>query len=150
MLYEISEKTIRLEEAGRKIIKFNLGDPDQPTPIEIIEAAFEAMKKGETKYSSASGDKELREALAEIHKVEKENIVITPGSKWAIFAVLYLLLDRGNSVIIPSPHWTAYELAAKSLGANVKLIKTRLESNWEVDVESLGALIDDKTRLIII
>jgi aspartate/methionine/tyrosine aminotransferase len=44
MLYEISEKTMRLESEGKKITKFNLGDPDQPTPNEIIEAAFEAMK----------------------------------------------------------------------------------------------------------
>lgn len=150
MLYEINEKIIKLEKAGMKIIKFNLGDPDQQTPTEIIEAAFEAMKKGKTKYASAAGEKELREALAEIHGVDADNVVITPGSKWAIFAVMYLLLERGDNVIIPSPHWTAYDLTAKSLAADVKLIKTRLESNWELNVENLEAFIDNKTKLIIL
>jgi len=149
MLYEINEKIIRLEREGRKIIKFNLGDPDQQTPMEIIEAAFEAMKKGKTKYASAAGEAKLREALAEIHGVDADNIVITPGSKWAVFATMYLLLDKGDNVIIPSPHWTAYDLAAKSLGVDVKLIKTKLESNWEVNIEELEKLIDDKTKLII-
>ena len=51
MLYEISEKAIQLENQGKSIIKFNLGDPDLPTPPEIIEAAYEAMKQGKTKYS---------------------------------------------------------------------------------------------------
>ena len=53
MLYEISEKAIKLENQGKEIIKFNLGDPDLPTPPEIIEAAYEAMKQGKTKYSSS-------------------------------------------------------------------------------------------------
>ncbi len=150
MLYEISEKVIKLENEGKKIIKFNLGDPDQPTSIEIIEAAYEAMKKGETKYSSAAGEKKLRETLSEIHGVSADNIVITAGSKWAIFAAMYLLLKKGENVIIPTPHWTAYDLTAKSLGAEIKLLRTELESDWKIDLEKLEKLIDDKTRLIIL
>jgi len=150
MLYEISEKVIRLENEGKKIIKFNLGDPDQPTPNEIIEAACEAMKKGKTKYSSSAGEKPLREALANIHGVSVDNVVITAGSKWAIFAIMYLLLKKGENVIIPTPHWTAYELTAKSLGIETKFLRTELESNWNIDPEKLDALIDDKTRLIVL
>lgn len=150
MLYEINEKVIRLEKEGRKIIKFNLGDPDQPTPMEIIEAAFEAMKDGKTKYASAAGEKELREALAEIHEVSADNIVVTPGSKWAIFSVMYLLLEKGDNLIIPSPHWTAYDLAAKSLGAEVRILKTNLESGWKLNPETLEKLIDERTKLIIL
>jgi aspartate aminotransferase len=150
MLYEISEKVIKLENEGKKIIKFNLGDPDQPTPIEIIEAAYEAMKKGKTKYSSSAGEKKLRETLASIHGVSADNVVITAGSKWAIFAAMYLLLKNGENVIIPTPHWTAYDLTAKSLGAEIKLLRTELESDWRIDLEKLEALIDERTRLIIL
>ncbi|MEM2937210.1 MAG: pyridoxal phosphate-dependent aminotransferase [Candidatus Bathyarchaeia archaeon] len=150
MLYEISEKVIKLENEGKKIIKFNLGDPDQPTPKEIIEAAYEAMKKGKTKYSSSSGEKPLREALASLHGVSADNVVITAGSKWGIFAVMYLLLKKEGNVIIPTPHWTAYDLTAKSLGAEIKFLRTELETDWKIDPEKLEALIDDKTRLIIL
>ena len=150
MLYEISEKAIQLENEGKKIIKFNLGDPDQPTPHEIIEAAFEAMKQGKTKYSSSAGERKLREELASIHNVSADNVVITAGSKWAIFSIMFLFLKKGGNVVIPSPHWTSYELTAKSLGAEIRFLKTDIDSNWKIDVEKLRDLIDQKTRLVIL
>lgn len=150
MLYEISEKIMRLESEGKKIIKFNLGDPDQPTPNEIIEAAFEAMKQGKTKYSSSAGEKKLREELARAHKVSAENVVVTTGSKWAIFSVMYLLLKRGDNVVIPTPYWTAYELTAKSLGVEPRFLRTEVGSNWKIDIEKLKGLIDRRTRLLIL
>jgi aspartate aminotransferase len=150
MLYEISEKAMQLENQGKKIIKFNLGDPDLPTPPEIIEAAYEAMKQGKTKYSSAAGEKELREELARIHGVSADNVVVTTGSKWAVFSLLFLLLKCGENVVVPSPHWTSYELAAKKVGAEIRFLRGNLESNWKIDVEKLEALIDEKTRMIIL
>jgi aspartate aminotransferase len=60
------------------------------------------------------------------------------------------LLEKGGNVIISSLHWTAYGLTAKSLSADAKLIKTRLESNWEVNVEDLKRLFDTKTKLRIL
>ncbi len=150
MLYEISEKAIQLENEGKKIIKFNLGDPDQSTPHEIIEAAFEAMKQGKTKYSSSAGERKLREELASIHDVSANNVVITAGSKWAIFSIMFLFLKKGGNVVIPTPHWTSYELTAKSLGAEIRFLKTDIDSNWKIDVEKLRDLIDQKTRLVIL
>jgi len=150
MLYEISQRAMELESEGKKIVKFNLGDPDQPTPKEIVEAAFEAVKQGKTKYSFYAGEKTLREKLANIHKVSAENVVIIPGSKWAFFSVLYLLLKKGENVVIPTPYWTAYELAAKSLGVETRLLRTEIDSNWRIDTEKLGNLIDEKTRLLIL
>jgi len=149
-LYEISEKAIQLENEGKKIIKFNLGDPDQPTPHEIIEAAFEAMKQGKTKYSSSAGERKLREEIASIHDVSVDNVVITAGSKWAIFSIMFLFLKKGGNVVIPTPHWTSYELTAKSLGAEIRFLKTDINANWKIDVEKLGDSIDQKTRLIIL
>ena len=150
MLYEISEKAIQLENQGKEIIKFNLGDPDLPTPPEIIEAAYEAMKQGKTKYSSAAGEKVLREELAKIHGVSVDNVVITTGSKWGIFSLLFLSLKPGENVVVPSPHWTSYALGAKKLGAEIRLLKRELESDWKVDPQKLEELIDDKTRMIIL
>ncbi|MEM3550429.1 MAG: pyridoxal phosphate-dependent aminotransferase [Candidatus Bathyarchaeia archaeon] len=150
MLYEIREKVIKLENEGKKIIKFNVGDPDLPTPKEIIEAAYESLKKGKTKYSSSAGEKTLREALADIYNVSVDNVVISGGSKWAIFATMYLMLKKGGNVIIPTPHWTTYELIAKTLGAEAKFLRTSLESGWNIDLGELEKLIDDKTRLIVL
>ena len=150
MLYEINEKALKLESEGKKIIRLNIGDPDLETPIEIVEAAYAAMKQGKTKYSSSYGEKKLREKLAEIHGVSADNVVITPGSKWGVFATMFLLLKGGGNVIIPTPYWTAYELIAQSLGAKTKLLKTELEDNWRVDLDKLEDLIDRETRMIIL
>ncbi|MGQ9551016.1 MAG: pyridoxal phosphate-dependent aminotransferase [Candidatus Bathycorpusculaceae bacterium] len=150
MLYEINEKAIKLENEGKKIIKLNIGDPDLETPQEIVEAAYEAMKEGKTKYASSLGEKSLREELASIHGVSEDEVVITPGSKWGIFSVMYSLLKDGGNVVIPTPYWTAYELTAKSLKAETRFLKTELGSDWKIEPERLEALVDQKTRAMIL
>jgi aspartate aminotransferase len=150
VLYEINEKAIRLENQGKKIIRLNLGDPDLATPNEIIEAAYESMKAGKTKYSSSYGETNLRERLAELHGVKAENVVITPGSKWGIFATMYLMMKTRGNIVIPTPYWTAYELIAKSLGVQTKLLRTEMEDGWKVDLDKLEAMIDKNTRMIIL
>ena len=150
MLYEINEKAIRLENEGKKIIKLNIGDPDLETPREIIDAAYESMKRGKTKYGSSYGEQALREKLAGIHGVSVDNVVLTPGSKWGIFSLMYLLLKGGGNVVVPTPYWTAYELTAQTLGAKTRLLKTELDDNWRIDVEKLERLIDENTRMIIL
>jgi len=150
MLYEINEKALKLESEGKKMIRLNIGDPDLSTSNEIVEAAYEAMKKGKTKYSSSYGETKLREKLAEIHHVSPDQVVITPGSKWGVFATMYLALRDGGNVIVPTPYWTAYELTAKSLGAKTKLLRTEFDSQWQIDLEKLEDLIDGETRMIIL
>src|SRR4030066_1123170 len=150
MLYEINEKALKLESQGKKIIKLNLGDPDLATPNEIIEAAYDALKRGKTKYSSSYGELPLREKLAKIHGVSADNVVITPGSKWGVFSTMYLMLKGGGNVIIPTPYWTAYDLIAKTVGVETRLLKTELEDSWRIDLDKLEKLIDDKTRMIIL
>ncbi|KON32430.1 hypothetical protein AC478_00190, partial [miscellaneous Crenarchaeota group-1 archaeon SG8-32-3] len=150
MLYEINEKALKLQNEGKKVIRLNIGDPDLQTPPEIIEAAYDAMKRGKTKYSSAYGEKSLREKLASIHKVYTDNVIMTPGSKFGVFSVMYLLLKNGGNVVIPTPYWTAYALTAKTLGAETKLVKTELDSKWKIDLETLENSIDKDTRMIIL
>ena len=150
MLYEINEKALKLESEGKKIIRLNLGDPDMATPPEIVEAAYAAMKAGKTKYSSSYGELKLRQKIAEFHGVKAENVVITPGSKWAIFSTMFLTMQKGGNVIIPTPYWTAYDLIAKSIGAQTKLLKTEMETGWKVDLDQLESLVDSETRMIIL
>jgi aspartate aminotransferase len=150
MLYEINEKALKLESEGKKIIRLNLGDPDMATPPEIVEAAYASMKAGKTKYSSSYGELRLRQKIAEVHGVKAENVVITPGSKWAIFSTMFLTLRNGGNVIIPTPYWTAYDLIAKSFGAKTKLLRTEMETGWKVDLEKLESLIDKETKMIIL
>ncbi len=108
------------------------------------------MKAGKTKYSSSYGELKLRQKIAEVHGVKAENVVITPGSKWGIFATMFLMLKSGGNVIIPTPYWTAYDLIAKSFGAKTKLLRTEMEDGWKVDLDKLESLIDKDTKMIIL
>jgi aspartate/methionine/tyrosine aminotransferase len=101
MLYEINEKALKLESEGKKIIRLNMGDPDLATPPEIVEAAYASMKAGRTKYSSSYGELNLRQKIAELHGVKTENVVITPGSKWAIFSTMFLMLKTAATSSFP-------------------------------------------------
>jgi aspartate aminotransferase len=150
MLYEITEKALKLEAEGKRIIKLNIGDPDQPTPSTIIRAAWNAMKSGRTKYSSAFGEKKLRAQLASIHGVSPENVIIAPGSKWAIYSAMCLLLKDGGNVVLLSPYWTAYWLIAKNLGAEIRVLKTEIDSDWRIDTAKFESLLDQNTRLIVL
>jgi aspartate aminotransferase len=150
MLYEIAEKVIKLQNQGRKIIKFNVGDPDQATNEEIVDTAFKAMKAGKTKYGSSSGERMLREKLAEIYNVKAENVTIMPGSKWAVFSSLFIMLKKGDNIVLPSPHWNAYSLMAQQMGMETRLLKCELKSDWEIDVDKMNDLIDERTRMIIL
>jgi aspartate aminotransferase len=150
MLYEINEKALKLESEGKKIIRLNLGDPDLATPPEIVEAAYASMKAGKTKYSSSYGELNLRQKIAELHGVKTENVVITPGSKWGIFATMFLMLKNSGNVIIPTPYWTAYDLIARSFGAKTKLLRTEMENGWKIDLGKLENLIDEETKMIIL
>ncbi len=150
MLYEINEKALKLESEGKKIIRLNLGDPDMATPTEIVEAAYASMKAGKTKYSSSYGELTLRGEIAKVHGVKAENVVITPGSKWGIFATMFLTMKGGGNVIIPTPYWTAYDLIAKTLGAKTKLLRTEMEDGWNVNISKLESLIDSETKMIIL
>lgn len=150
MLYKIAERVIELEKQGRKIIRFNVGDPDQRTSPEIIKASLEAMQKGETRYGSSGGEKLLREKIAQLYNKEPENIVITPGAKWAIFSVMNLLLEKGENIVLPAPYWTSYKLIAERIGLEVKILKTDLDSGWNFGVEQVEELIDKNTRMIVL
>jgi aspartate aminotransferase len=150
MLYEIAEKVIELQNQGKKIIKFNVGDPDQSTNEEIVETALKAMREGKTKYGSSSGERVLRERLAKIYNVEADNVIITPGSKWAVFSSMFISLKKGDNIILPSPYWNAYELMAKQIGIETRLIKCELKSDWRIDLAKITNLIDKNTKMIIL
>ncbi len=150
MLYQIHEKVKKLEQEGKKIIRLNVGDPDQRTDDRIIQACLKSMQSGRTKYGSAAGEFSLRQKLAQEHNVEMENVVITPGSKWSVFAAMHATLKKGDNIIIPAPYWTAYELIAKDLGIEIKIIRTELEDGWQIDVDKLEKMIDKNTKMIIL
>ncbi len=148
MLYEFFEKVYALEKQGKGIIKLNVGEPDWKPSKQAVRTANEALRNGKTNYGSAAGEMQLREKLAELHGCKPSNIVITPGSKFGIHTLLMLSLSKGDSITFFSPHWTAYELMCKSLGAEPRIVKLSLEDKWKADVSKID--ISERTKFIIL
>ena len=148
-LYSISESVQKMKAEGKRVIEFNVGDPDQRLDRRISAALTKSIDEGETHYSSAFGIPELRKGIAETYRTTPDHVFVSPGSKTAIFLAMKVLLRPGDNVVIPTPSWSAYELIARDFGADSRLLPT-LHPDWRIDADGLGKSVDEKTKLVIL
>ncbi|AAM24436.1 aspartate aminotransferase [Caldanaerobacter subterraneus subsp. tengcongensis MB4] len=156
MTLEITAKARQLKAEGVDVIDFGVGEPDFDTPDYIKEAAIEAIKKGYTKYTPASGILELKKAICEKLKrenglfYEPEQIVVSNGAKHSIYNALSAILNPGDEVIIPVPYWLSYpEMVRLAYGKPV-FVQTKEENNFKITAEELTAAINPKTKALIL
>lgn len=150
ILYKMSERIFELEKQGVKVTRLNIGDPGLVTPEALTEACISAIKAGKTKYASAQGEKELLDEIASLQGCSAKNVVATPGSKWACFALLQTTLNKGDNIVCPTPYWATFSDMANQFGAAAKLLKAEFEERWQFDAEKLKELVDKKTKIIIL
>ncbi|AHF79885.1 pyridoxal phosphate-dependent aminotransferase [Thermococcus paralvinellae] len=115
-------------------IRLDAGQPDINVDERIIEEAVSSLKRGETGYTKTPGLDELREKIAEVEGVEKENVIVGNGSKILIASQIL----RARRIGVISPYWQAYESIAKAFGKEVKIFKTSLEDGWKPKIERLN------------
>lgn len=152
----ISAKANKLNELGRDIINFSAGEPDFNTPEHIKKAAIEAINDNFTKYTPGEGLEELRKAVCK--KLKNDNnldynfnqVVITNGTKQAIFNALAAISDIGDEIIIPAPYWASYPEIVKLTGGTPVIIYTQKEACFKVTVNQLKEHLTDKTKAIIL
>lgn len=112
----VSQKARALKAQGRSIIDLGAGEPDFDTPVFIRAAAQRALDEGATKYTAVEGILPLRQAIADSHNaatpcaqpVAPGDVVVTTGSKQALFNACFALFSPGDEVLIPTPAWTSY------------------------------------------
>jgi len=145
-------KAKALEEEGKKIIHLEVGEPDFKPPEEVKTALAEVYDKGYGKYGPAKGITELRMALAgrDGIKVSKENIMVCPGARFAVYLAITTLLNPGDEIIVIEPAWPAYKDCALNAGIKVRTIKTTLETKWEPSIEQINNAINENTKMIVI
>lgn len=119
----VSTMAKELKREGKDVVDMSVGEPDFPTPDFIIEAAYKAMKEGKVFYTPTKGVPELIDAIVEKLRNENgidvgpENIIVTPGAKYAIFEAMMCLLQEGDEVILLDPSWVSYEACILMAGA---------------------------------
>jgi len=149
-------KAKALEEEGKKIIHLEVGEPDFKPPEEVKTALAEVYDTGYGKYGPAKGITELREALAKSTwagdetECTKENIMICPGARFAVYLAITTLLNPGDEIIVIEPAWPAYKDCALNAGIKVRTIKTTLETKWEPSIDQINNAINENTKMIVL
>lgn len=154
--FEVLNKARALERQGKNIIHLEIGEPDFDTPRNVVEAGVDALRKGWTHYGPSAGLPELRQTIAESVsqtrgvKVTSQEVVVVPGGKPIIFFAVLALIDEGDEVIYPNPGFPIYESMVNYVGGRAVPIRLREERDFSLDIDELAALINDRTRLIIL
>jgi len=154
--FEVLNKARALERQGKSIVHLEIGEPDFDTPLNVIDAGVDALRKGWTHYGPSAGLPELRQALAEYvsrtrgMKVTPDEVVVVPGGKPIIFFTILALVDDGDEVIYPNPGFPIYESMIHYVGGRAVPVHIKEERDFSLDVDELAALITDRTRLLIL
>ncbi len=152
----ITSKAKKLKAEGRDIVSFGAGEPDFDTPDFVKEAGVAAIKSGFTKYTPTTGTPELKKAISE--KFKKDNsldydpgqIVVSCGAKHSIFNILFVLIDRGDEVLIPCPYWVSYPEMVNLCEGTPKFVKTKPENKFKMTLEDLERHINPKAKILIL
>ena len=145
-----------LEEQGRKIIHMEVGQPDFTPPDIVKESLGQAYDKGFFRYGPATGIPEFRQALA-AHtsnslgvSIRPENILPSPGGRFAVFSAITALLVPGDEIIVIEPAWPAYRDCALHAGVKVRTIRTTLEEDWVPSTDQIRKTVSPNTKMIVL
>ncbi|HWL04441.1 MAG TPA: pyridoxal phosphate-dependent aminotransferase [Xanthobacteraceae bacterium] len=151
----VTDKARALKQAGRDVIGLGAGEPDFDTPDNIKQAAIEAIRRGETKYTNVDGMPELKAAIARKFKRENQldykpsQISVGTGGKQVLFNALMVTLNPGDEVIVPAPYWVSYYDIVALCGAKPVVVETPMEDGFKLKPEALDRAITPKTKWVI-
>jgi aspartate/methionine/tyrosine aminotransferase len=154
--FEVLAKAQELERQSKKIIHFEIGEPDMETPINIAKAGIEAIKNKKTHYTPSIGINELRQAVKDDvektrgYRPDLDQIVIIPGLKPGIFFSMLAAVNPGDEVIYQDPGYPTYGSVSSFLGAKGILIPLIEENEFRMNPDDIENRITEKTKLIIV
>ena len=146
-----------LAAAGYDIVNLAGGEPDFPTPQHITDAAFEAIRAGDTHYPPSFGTAALREAIVDklarendVHQFTPQDIIVTPGGKFALFLALSATLNPGDEVLILDPSWVTYGPMVQLTAGKAVRIPLPSDENFAVSQEVLRPYINARTKVLMV
>lgn len=143
-------KAKQLESEGKKIIHLEVGEPDYLPPVNVKNELLKTFEKKTIHYTQTNGVPTLRKLIAQERSVKEENVIITPGARFAVFSAMVSNLSIGDELIISEPAWPAYRDCANFIGVKVKAIRTNVEQKWDLDLVQLEQLITSNTKMIVL
>lgn len=158
LMLSLAEKIRQIEASGGKVIDFSLGQPEVRAPAHVVEAMRSSILSALTTYSASAGSRELRNLLAlNLHSrsgatAEENEILVTAGSKHALFITLLSLLDPADEVVVFEPYFPPYAEIVALLGGAVKSVPILSPSHGELkpDVDGLLSAIGPRTKAVLL
>jgi aspartate aminotransferase len=152
----ISDLAGELEGKGADVVDLSVGEPDFTTPEHIRAEAKASLDRGETGYTPSAGIPDLREAIA--HKLREENglrvdrdeVVVTPGAKQALFETIFALVRDGDEVALLDPAWVSYEAMVRMAGGELNRITLDASAGFTLGDVDLASEVGDDTRLMVV
>jgi len=144
-----------LKADGIDVIGLSAGEPDFDTPDFVKEAAIEAIRAGQTKYTLVDGTVALKDAIRGKFRrdngldFERNQITVNVGGKHTLFNALVATVDPGDEVIIPAPYWVSYPDIVNFAGGTPVVIEASAAQFYKITPEQLDKAITPKTRWVL-
>jgi len=154
----VSARARTLRAAGRSVIDLGVGEPDFDTPAFIRHAARLAIEAGATRYTAMEGILPLREAIAreanELYAgapaITPGEVVVSTGSKQALFNACFVLFGPGDEVLVPTPSWTSYYEMVSLARATAVPVHGDAERGLKVTAGQLAGAATERTRGVLL
>ena len=154
--FDVLARAQKLKDSGQDIINLGIGQPDFPTPANIVEAAAKALRDGHHGYTPANGILPLREAVAADMAarrgvaIDPERIVVVPGGKVTMYFAITMFGQPGVEIMYPDPGFPIYRSVIEFSGATPVPIPLYEGSGFSFSADEVLSKITDRTRLIIV
>jgi aspartate/methionine/tyrosine aminotransferase len=155
--FAVSAEAAAFGAQGHHVYPFHLGDLNIPTPSNIVEASFKAIKDGKTGYCPNAGIPALRAALAADLNASHglsysaENVAVQPGGKPVIGKFMMALMNPGDEVLYPNPGYPIYESQIEFQGGvAVPYGYHEGKDGFDIDMDALEASITPRTRILVL
>ena len=152
----ISNLASELEAEGADVVDLSVGEPDFPTPENVVEAGKRAMDEGHTGYTTSNGVPALRERIAEKLRgdgidADAGEVIVTPGGKQALYETVQTLVDDTDEVVLLDPAWVSYEAMVKLAGGSLNRVDLSAHGfQLEPALDDLREAVSSETELLIV
>ncbi len=153
---EIADLALSLKEKGHHVINMASGELSFKPALMVRNEACKVINKGDTLYTQVAGKVELRKLISK--KLKKDlnveyntnEIIVSNGGKQVIFNAMQSTINRGDEVIIISPYWVSYPEIIRLCGGKPKILHTKREEKFSINIKKLEKLITSKTKWLIL
>jgi len=156
LFVEISKKIAAKKAKGEEVISFGIGDPDIPTPDQIVEElCLSAHKPVNHRYPESEGLPEFRKAVAKWYderfgvKLDFEKEVVSLiGAKEGIGHVALCLIDPGDVALVPDPGYPVYSIGTMLCGGESYYLPLKEENGFLPDLDSIPEDILKRAKVL--